>query len=53
VKPEQITAWFEKIPVADKTHQLYPEAYHLLWHDWDRELVIKDIEAWLDQRCSR
>ena len=53
VKTEQIAAWFEKIPSADKTHQLYPEAYHLLWHDWDRELVMKDIEYWLDWRCSR
>ena len=53
VKPEQIAAWFEKIPSPDKTHQLYPEAYHLLWHDWDRELVMKDIGDWLESRCCR
>lgn len=52
VKPEQIATWFEKIPSADKTHQLYPEAYHLLWHDWDREVVMNDIKDWLDRRSS-
>lgn len=50
VKPEQIRAWAGHIPSVDKTHRLYPEAYHLLWHDWDRELVVADIEAWLDGR---
>jgi alpha-beta hydrolase superfamily lysophospholipase len=50
VKPEQISAWAGQIPSSDKTHRLYPEAYHLLWHDWDRELVMADIEAWLDER---
>ena len=50
VKPRQIHAWFERIPSPDKTHLLYPDAYHLLWHDWDRERVMRDIEAWLDER---
>ena len=53
VRPEQISQWFERIPSSDKTHRLYPEAYHLLWHDWDRELVMKDIKDWLDARCGR
>ena len=53
VKPEQISTWFERIPSSDKTHRLYPEAYHLLWHDWDREMVMADIEEWLDGRCER
>jgi alpha-beta hydrolase superfamily lysophospholipase len=50
VKPDQIESWFEKIPARDKSLRHYPEAYHLLWHDWDRELVVSDIRAWLDQR---
>jgi len=53
VKPDQIQAWFEQVASTDKMHQLYPEAYHLLWHDWDREKVMKDIEDWLDARCGR
>ena len=50
VKPEQISSWFDRIPSADKTHRLYSDAYHLLWHDWDREMVMSDIEEWLDER---
>ena len=52
VKPDQISLWFERIPSADKTHNLYPDAYHLLWHDWDRDEVMADIERWLDGRCG-
>lgn len=50
VKPCQIASWFEKIPAQDKTLRHYAEAYHLLWHDWDRDLVVSDISAWLDQK---
>ncbi len=50
VKPEQISAWFDQIPPGRKTHRLYPESYHLLWHDWDRELVMTDIDIWLNER---
>jgi len=50
VKPEQTSSWFDRIPSADKTHRLYSDAYHLLWHDWDREMVMSDIEEWLDGR---
>jgi alpha-beta hydrolase superfamily lysophospholipase len=50
VKSEQISSWFDQIPSCSKTHRLYPEAYHLLWHDWDRELVMTDIKSWLDER---
>lgn len=52
VKPEQISAWFERIPSPDKTHRLYPDAHHLLWHDWDRDHVMADIEDWLDRRSG-
>ena len=52
VKPGQIASWFEKIPSSDKTHRLYPEAYHLLWHDWDRDTVMHDIQQWLERRCG-
>lgn len=50
VKPTQIDSWFEKIPSTEKKLLHYPEAYHLLWHDWDRDLVVADIAAWLSAR---
>ena len=52
VKPAQIDSWFEKIPSSDKTLLHYPEAYHLLWHDWDRDLVVSDISSWLAKRTQ-
>jgi alpha-beta hydrolase superfamily lysophospholipase len=50
VKPEQIESWFQKIPSPQKTLRHYPDAYHLLWHDWDRDVVVSDIAAWLEER---
>ena len=52
VKPGQIETWFERIPSSDKTLRLYPEAYHLLWHDWDREAVVEDLREWLETRSG-
>ncbi len=51
VKVEQIEAWFHRIPAPEKALKIYPEAYHLLWHDWDRDQVMGDIRAWLTERC--
>lgn len=48
LRPEQIEAWFARIPAADKTYRLYPEAFHLLWNDWDKELVMGDILGWIE-----
>ena len=50
VQPTQISTWFEKITAEDKKLHIYPEAYHLLWNDWDKETVMNDIHAWLTKR---
>ena len=50
VQPCQISTWFEKISAQDKKLYIYPEAHHLLWHDWDKEAVLRDIHAWLTAR---
>lgn len=50
IRPEQTSAWFELISASDKTLKIYPEAYHILWHDWDKALVLGDIMGWLDER---
>jgi alpha-beta hydrolase superfamily lysophospholipase len=52
VRPDQIQTWFEKIPSPDKTLHLYQDAYHLLWHDWDRDRVVADVAAWLKARTD-
>jgi len=50
VTPDQIEQWFASIPSPDKSLRHYPDAYHLLWHDWDRDLVVSDIASWLEIR---
>jgi acylglycerol lipase len=53
VRPHQIQVWFERVASRDKTLRHYPEAYHLLWHDWDREAVVADLRDWLEARSGR
>jgi acylglycerol lipase len=52
VRPEQVRAWFDRVAAGDKTFRLYPEAYHLLWNDWDKDVVLDDILQWLKQRSA-
>lgn len=49
----QIEAWFENLGSTDKTLKIYAEAYHLLWHDHDREAVLGDVGLWLKKRGGR
>lgn len=46
----QIEAWFRRIGTTDKTLRVYPEAYHLLWNDWDRDVVVRDVAEWIASR---
>lgn len=50
VTVDQIRDWHARIPAAEKSLRIYPEAYHLLWHDWDRDEVLRDIGDWIDSR---
>ena len=52
LRPEQVRAWFDTLGSEDRTFRIYPEAYHLLWNDWDRKIVLGDILAWLQERVS-
>lgn len=47
---EQVEFFFHKLGSADKQKVFYPESYHLLLHDKDRPNVLRDLEAWLDQK---
>jgi alpha-beta hydrolase superfamily lysophospholipase len=47
VRVDQVEEWFQGVASRDKTLRVYPEAYHLLWHDWDREKVVADLGGWL------
>ncbi len=47
IRTDQVKAWFDRLPSREKTFLEYPEAYHVLWNDFDREAVIRDIHRWL------
>lgn len=47
VHEEQIRLWHKQIPGSNKSLNIYPNAFHLLWHDSDREQVLGDIHEWI------
>ncbi|MEX1119347.1 MAG: alpha/beta fold hydrolase [Terrimicrobiaceae bacterium] len=47
IRTDQVKGWYDLLPAEDKTFLEYPEAYHVLWNDFDRETVIQDIHTWL------
>lgn len=53
VKPHQVQKWFEQLASPSKEFRLYPEAFHVLWNDWDREQVLEDVAGWLDALASQ
>lgn len=52
IRTDQVKAWYDIIPAENKTFLEYPEAYHVLWNDLDRETVIRDIHHWLASGTS-
>lgn len=40
---------YELIPVQDKKLITYPEAYHEIFNDLDKEKTFGDVIAWLDE----
>ena len=52
IRPEQVRGWFDCLAAEEKSFRLYPDAYHLLWNDFDREAVLSDIRDWLRARAE-
>jgi alpha-beta hydrolase superfamily lysophospholipase len=44
--------FFDAAGSADKTLKLYDRHYHDLLNDVDRDVVMKDILAWIDARMA-
>jgi alpha-beta hydrolase superfamily lysophospholipase len=51
-KPSGSQLFYERAGSKDKTLRLYEGHYHDLLNDSDKELVMSDIQAWLDARLS-
>lgn len=45
--PSQAREWFERVGVADKSRVEFPEAHHILLHDWDAAAVLETIFFWI------
>ena len=52
VRREQVERWFDGVAAREKTLRVYDGAFHLLWHDWDKEVVLRDVAGWLDGRAA-
>jgi len=50
ISAEAAEKYFKKISSKDKTLKWYPEMYHALYTDKDREIIFKDMIDWLNQR---
>jgi lysophospholipase len=50
ISAEAAETYFKKIRSKDKELKWYPEMYHALYVDKDREPVFKDIVSWIDKR---
>ena len=48
-KPQYIDNFFQKIGSDNKEKILFPQSYHLLLHDSDKDEVLKNIEVWLNK----
>ncbi len=50
VDPAAAKALFDGMSSSDKTYTDYPEAFHEIWFDLDREQAFAELDAWLDAR---
>lgn len=48
--PEATQAFYDTITFADKQCYAYQAHYHELFNDLDKEIVLADVEAWLQPR---
>jgi acylglycerol lipase len=48
VHPSGTQMLYDKANCADKTLQIYDELYHEVFNEPEHDLVLKDVETWLD-----
>jgi alpha-beta hydrolase superfamily lysophospholipase len=52
IPPAQVEQFFARLGSREKELRFFPESYHLLLHDHDREEVLERIEGWLLRRIE-
>ncbi len=53
VSKEQVEEFFDSVSSRDKTKAFFPDSYHLILHDVDREKALGEIAIWLDARLPK
>jgi len=46
--PAAAETFFQAVGAADKTFRLYPQSFHELFDDLDREQVLEDLVGWVE-----
>jgi alpha-beta hydrolase superfamily lysophospholipase len=52
IHEDRVEAFFARIASTDKESTLYPESYHLLLHDHDRDEVLARVTGWMKTRLA-
>ena len=52
ITADSVNAFFQRLGSADKEFTLFPDSYHLLLHDHDRDEVLARIESWFLPRVN-
>jgi esterase/lipase len=50
---EQVEHFFNQVASPNKAKHFFPNSYHLLLHDVDRDAAVKLLTEWLEQQTSR
>jgi alpha-beta hydrolase superfamily lysophospholipase len=53
VDPGASRAFFEKVTFGDRERHEYEGSYHEVFNDLDKEVVLADVETWLDDHLMR
>lgn len=51
IPPQGGQAFLKRVPSADKTLTTYPDSFHNLFLELNRDEVFADIENWMRARC--
>lgn len=52
VPPDGTREFFSKVRYPDREFREYPDAYHGLFADLDFEMVLRDVEQWIERHIS-
>jgi acylglycerol lipase len=52
VEPSGAQMLYDESSSADKTIKIYPEMFHEVFNEPDRELAIKDVKDWLEKQLN-